>query len=114
VPPAVSPRARRLQHNGLELDAVTRSVRLAGRTLELTRTEFDLLYLILKHGKSVVTKAELARHLQLQDLGPGRPRKVETDRVIEVHIGNLRRKLEDDARSPKWLKTVRGMGYTLT
>ena len=114
VPPLVSPRARCLQHNGLEVDAATRSVRLAGRTLELTRTEFDLLHIILEQGKRVVTKAELARHLQLEDLGPGRPRKVDTDRVIEVHIGNLRRKLGDNARSPKWLKTVRGLGYTLT
>ncbi|GAA1269316.1 response regulator transcription factor [Arthrobacter pascens] len=105
---------RCLEHNGLEVDAVARSVRLAGRTLELTKTEFDLLLIILEQGKRVVTKAELARHLQLEDLGPGRPRKVDTDRVIEVHIGNLRRKLGDDARSPKWLKTVRGLGYTLT
>ncbi|WP_457974119.1 response regulator transcription factor [Arthrobacter sp. D1-17] len=114
VPPAVSPRDLRLQHNGLEVNAVTRSVRLAGRPLELTRTEFDLLHIILRQGKRVVTKAELARHLQLEDLGPGRPRKVDPDRVIEVHIGNLRRKLGDNARSPKWLKTVRGLGYTLT
>lgn len=114
VPPLVSPRSRRLQHNGLEVDAVTRSVRLAGRTLALTRTEFELLHIILEQGKRVVTKAELAQHLQLEDLAPGRPRKVDTDRVIEVHIGNLRRKLGDDARSPKWLKTVRGLGYTLT
>ena len=114
VPPLVSPRPRPLQHNGLELDAVTRSVRLAGRTLELTRSEFDLLHIILERGKRVVTKAELANHLQLEELGPGRPRKVDPNRVIEVHIGNLRRKLGDNARSPKWLKTVRGLGYTLT
>lgn len=114
VPPVVSPRTLRLRHNGLEVDAVTRCVRLAGQTLNLTRTEFDLLHIILERGKRVVTKAELADQLQLEDLGPGRPRKVDTDRVIEVHIGNLRRKLGDDARSPKWLKTVRGLGYTLT
>jgi DNA-binding response OmpR family regulator len=105
---------RCLEHKGLEVDRVARCVRLAGRTVELTRTEFDLLHLIVEQGKRVVTKTELARHLQLEDLGPGRPRKVDTDRVIEVHIGNLRRKLGDDARSPKWLKTVRGLGYTLT
>ena len=114
VPPVVSPRTRRLHHNGLEVDAVTRSVRLAGRTLELTRTEFELLRIILEQGNRVVTKAELADHLQLEDFGPGRPRKVDTDRIIEVHIGNLRRKLGDNARAPKWLKTVRGLGYTLT
>ena len=70
--------------------------------------------IILEQGNRVVTKAELADHLQLEDFGPDRPRKVDTDRIIEVHIGNLRRKLGDNARSPKWLKTVRGVGYTLT
>lgn len=127
VPPLVSPRdrpsrpaqaAHRLEHKGLQIDSATRAASIRGRSLELTRTEFDLLRILLERGTGVVSKAELAGLLGLvqQDLAQhevGPSGAYDAGRIIEAHVGNLRRKLGDDARSPKWLKTVRGAGYTL-
>jgi two-component system OmpR family response regulator len=110
--------AARYEHKGLQIDSATRAASIGGRTLELTRTEFDLLRILLERGTAVVSKAELAALLGIvgQDLAQqdgGLTGVFDAGRIIEAHVGNLRRKLGDDARSPKWLKTVRGAGYTL-
>ncbi|MFF2315431.1 response regulator transcription factor [Arthrobacter sp. NPDC058097] len=105
------------QHKGLELDCAARAATVGGRALQLTRTEFDLLRILLQRGSGVVTKAELVSLLGLvkRNSGPagGAAGSGDPGRIIETHIGNLRRKLGDDARNPRWLKTVRGAGYTL-
>ena len=114
--PLISP-ARGYEHKGLELDCTTRAATLGGRALQLTRTEFDLLHILLERGSGVVTKAELVGRLGLVKRESGNHEGVigtrDPGRIIETHIGNLRRKLGDDARKPRWLKTVRGSGYTL-
>ena len=114
----LQPAGQGYEHKGLELDGATRAATLGGRALQLTRTEFDLLHILLQRGSGVVTKAELVGLLGLvkreagnQDGGAAGTR--DPGRIIETHIGNLRRKLGDDARQPRWLKTVRGSGYTL-
>jgi two-component system, OmpR family, response regulator len=109
---------RSYEHKGLELDCATRAATLGGRALQLTRTEFDLLHILLQRGSGVVTKAELVGLLGLVKLEAGhrdggKSGTRDPGRIIETHIGNLRRKLGDDARKPRWLKTVRGSGYTL-
>lgn len=109
---------RSYEHKGLELDCATRAATLGGRALQLTRTEFDLLHILLQRGSGVVTKAELVGLLGLVKREAGNPEVApagvrDPGRIIETHIGNLRRKLGDDARKPRWLKTVRGAGYTL-
>ncbi|MFE4543790.1 response regulator transcription factor [Arthrobacter sp. NPDC056727] len=106
------------EHKGLAIDCATRAATLGGRALQLTRTEFDLLHILLQHGSGVVTKSELVGLLGLVkrdagDPGAGITGTRDPGRIIETHIGNLRRKLGDDARRPRWLKTVRGVGYTL-
>jgi DNA-binding response OmpR family regulator len=105
------------EHKGLELDYAARAATIGGRTLQLTRTEFDLLHILLQRGTGVVTKTELVGLLGLvkRKSGPdgGVTGSRDPGRIIETHIGNLRRKLGDDARKPRWLKTVRGSGYTL-
>jgi DNA-binding response OmpR family regulator len=107
----------RYEHKGLELDYAARAATIGGRTLQLTRTEFDLLHIMLQRGTGVVTKTVLVGLLGLvkRDSGPdgGGAGSRDPGRIIETHIGNLRRKLGDDARKPRWLKTVRGSGYTL-
>ncbi|MET3933116.1 response regulator transcription factor [Arthrobacter sp. OAP107] len=129
VPPIVTPREPLLmsprlrgyvnsyEHKGLELDYAARAATIGGCTLQLTRTEFDLLHILLQRGTGVVTKTELVGLLGLiqRDEGPDGSAAGSRDpgRIIETHIGNLRRKLGDDARKPRWLKTVRGSGYTL-
>jgi DNA-binding response OmpR family regulator len=112
------PAARAFEHNGLEINSATRAATLGGRALQLTRTEFDLLLILLQRGSGVVSKAELVGLLGLEKreagtMGGSNAGARDTGRIIETHVGNLRRKLGDDARQPRWLKTVRGSGYTL-
>ena len=105
-------------HGALVIDLVRHEVLVDGTPRQLTRTEFDLLHILLQRGSGVVTKAELVGLLGLVKRETGNPGVAvigtrDPGRIIETHIGNLRRKLGDDARKPRWLKTVRGSGYTL-
>src|SRR6478609_7792687 len=92
------------EHKGLELDYAARAATIGGRTLQLTRTEFNLLHILLERGGGVVTKAELAGLLGLVKRNSGSEGGAagtrDPGRIIETHIGNLRRKLGDDARKP--------------
>lgn len=103
-----------LEHNGLELNAVTRTVVVEGRELLLTRSEFDLLNEMLRSRGAVRTKADLVRVVRGDYYGEDTYISDSDERAIEVHIGNLRRKLDEDPKSPRWLQTVRGVGYRLT
>jgi two-component system OmpR family response regulator len=102
-----------LIHNGLRLSPETRTVELEDRAIELTRTEFDLLQALLEAGRVVRTKADLVRRLRYEEYDTGSFISDADERAIEVHIGNIRRKLGDNTRSPRWLETVRGVGYRL-
>lgn len=101
------------RHNGLEFNYDTRSVAVDGQDLQLTRTEFDLLYALLQAGRVVRTKADLVRRLRNEPYDVGTYTSEADERSIEVHMGNLRRKLGDTAQNPRWLQTVRGVGYRL-
>ena len=112
------PAPRAYEHRGLAIDCAARAATLGGRALQLTRTEFDLLHILLQRGSGVVTKTELVSLLGLVIRDAGNPDGSgagtrDPGRIVETHISNLRRKLGDDARKPRWLKTVRGSGYTL-
>jgi DNA-binding response OmpR family regulator len=110
---AVPGRSGLLEHNGVVLDPDSRIVERDGQELELTRSEFELLQALLQSGRSVRTKDDLARLLR----GEGyvaNPYVGDADRRgVEVHIGNLRKKLADNAASPYLIETVRGVGYRL-
>ncbi|WP_308470520.1 helix-turn-helix domain-containing protein [Arthrobacter sp. 9E06] len=81
--------------------------------MDLTRSEFDLLYELLRADGAVLSRADLI-HAVRGNLYSGNTWVGDADeRAIEVHIGNLRRKLQDDHESPRWLQTVRGAGYRL-
>jgi DNA-binding response OmpR family regulator len=110
--PAPSP-DRVLRHNGLALDPDTRSVTLDGMPASLTRSEFDLLHALLKAGGAVRSKAELVRVARGQHYREDAYISESDERAVEVHIGNLRRKLHEDPLQPRWLQTVRGVGYRL-
>lgn len=100
-----------LRHNGLELDCRSRVVSVGGRVLELTRSEFELLHAVLRGGGAVLTRTELVRAARGEqyrdDVYIGEADK----RAVELHMSNLRRKLRDDPEAPRWLHTVRGVGY---
>jgi two-component system OmpR family response regulator len=102
-----------LRHNGLVLDKDTRTVSVRGEELVLTRSEFDLLHELLRSAGAVRTKGDLVRVVRGQYYRTDTYISEADERAIEVHIGNLRRKLGEDPRSPRWLMTVRGVGYRL-
>lgn len=102
-----------LQHNGLALDTETRTVALHGAPLGLTRSEFDLLHELLRGTGAVRTRADLVRVVRGEYYGEDTYISEADERAVEVHIGNLRRKLREDPQDPRWLVTVRGVGYRL-
>ncbi len=100
-------------HNGLELSYASRTVVVDGREMNLTRTEFELLHALLEAGRTVRTKADLVRRLRDEDYDVGSYISEADERSVEVHMGNLRKKLGDSPQQPRWLQTVRGVGYRL-
>jgi two-component system OmpR family response regulator len=102
-----------LRHNGLALNRRTRSVVVHGDALPLTRSEFDLLQELLRVGGAVCTKTDLVRVVRGEEDRDDTYVSESDERAVEVHIGNLRRKLHEDPQSPRWLQTVRGVGYKL-
>ena len=91
---------------GLHLDLTRHAASIDGKPLQLTRSEFRLVSLLASEPGRVFTREELVRHLWQSDFTGDR-------RAIDVHISNLRRKLENDPRQPRRLVTVRGVGYKL-
>jgi DNA-binding response OmpR family regulator len=90
----------------LQLDVTRHAASIAGRPLMLTRSEFRLMTLFASEPGRVFSRDELVEHLWEGEGGGDR-------RAIDVHVSNLRRKLEDDPRNPERLVTVRGAGYAL-
>jgi two-component system, OmpR family, response regulator len=107
------PGAGHYSHNGLDLTYASRSVSVDGQELNLTRTEFELLYALLEAGRTVRTKSDLVRRLRDEDYDVGSYISEADERSVEVHMGNLRKKLGDSPQHPRWLQTVRGVGYRL-
>ncbi|MFC4638437.1 response regulator transcription factor [Deinococcus hohokamensis] len=95
-----------LRVGGLHLDLRRRQVTLDGEALDLSRLEFELLGALAQHPGLVWSRTRLLERLW----GPGYPG---TERVVDVHITALRRKLGDDAERPRLIETVRGVGYRL-
>ena len=90
----------------LEVDPGARTVRLAGEPLELTRKEFDLLAELARHRGQVVTREDLmSRVWDVNWFG--------STKTLDVHIRTLRRKLGDDSANPRFIETVRGVGFRL-
>ncbi|MGY2894393.1 response regulator transcription factor [Deinococcus sp. UYEF24] len=91
------------QH-GLEIDTVARTVTLAGAEVSFSRTEFDLLLTLARHPGVVYSRDRLLERVWGPDF-------VGTERVVDVNIQMLRRKLKDDPDAPTFIETVRGVGY---
>lgn len=100
-------------HNGVTLNADTRTAELHESELDLTRTEFDLLQSLLSSKRRVRSKADLVRELRDEEYVANDFVSESEERAIEVHFANLRRKLSDDPKRPRWVETVRGVGYRL-
>jgi two-component system OmpR family response regulator len=94
----------RVSSGGLEIDLKTREVTVEGRSVELTPTEFDLLAYLARHPGQVFTRLQLLREVQGYTYDS-------FARTIDTHVKNLRRKIEEDPKNPKFILTVHGVGY---
>ena len=102
-----------VRYNGLALNNETRIVTVNGGTVDLTRTEFDLLASLLSTGRRVRSKADLVLTMRGQQYVTSYFVNEADKRSVEVHIANLRRKIGDDSTNPTYIETVRGVGYRL-
>jgi DNA-binding response OmpR family regulator len=93
-----------LKHGGLVLDPEKLKVTLHGRPVSLTSHEYKLLYALMRSPGRVFSRSELLDHFYQHG-------EVVVDRVIDVHIGKLRQKIEPDPTNPEYIQTVRGFGY---
>jgi len=94
-----------LRFEDLSLDLVAHEVHRAGHRLELTRTEFALLELFMRHPRQVLSRSTIFEHVWGYDFGAA-------SNTLGVYMGYLRRKTEDGGAS-RLLHTVRGVGYIL-
>lgn len=94
-----------LRFGPIELDRRSRKVRYAGDSVRLTPTEFRLLEVMMQSPDRLGERDELRRSIWGLDFDPG-------TRIVDVHIANLRRKLEEGGR-PRIITTVRGVGFQL-
>ncbi len=91
----------------LEIDVDARTAVCDGQAIELTRTEFDILALLMAAPGKAFTRDEIVNRVWGHDHFPG-------SRTLDNHIGQLRRKLGDDPTAPDRIVSVRGVGYRLT
>lgn len=103
-----------LEHNGLWVNAQTRVVQQDGLEIDLTRSEFDLLAGLMESSRRVRTKADLVLLLRGESYVTSHFVSDADKRAIEVHLANLRKKLSENPNAPRWIETVRGIGYRLT
>jgi DNA-binding response OmpR family regulator len=91
---------------GIAVDLPRRAVAVDGERVDLTATEFDLLAALARDPGIVLTRQQLLDAAWGEERSGG-------ERALEVHVANLRRKLGDDPARPRFVETVRGVGYRL-
>lgn len=94
----------RIEVGSISLDLKTRELKVGGTEIELTPTEFDLLAYMARHPGQVFTRLQLLREVQGYTYDS-------FARTIDTHVKNLRRKIEQDPKTPKYILTVHGVGY---
>ena len=92
--------------DGLEIDEARRVVRVDGSPVDLTALEFDLLAALARDPGIVIRRQALLDRVWGTEF-------VADDHLVDVHVANLRRKLGDDPSRPRFVETVRGVGYRL-
>jgi two-component system, OmpR family, phosphate regulon response regulator OmpR len=96
-----------LRFGPLEIDRGAREVRVRGQRRELTGRQYDLLLLLAERAGRVQSREQILEALKGEEWDA-------VDRSIDVHVSRIRQLIEDDARHPRLLQTVRGAGYVLT
>jgi DNA-binding response OmpR family regulator len=95
-----------LDQGRLTIDTLERSVTRDGALIDLTPTEYRLLVTLARYPGRVYSRFELLNSVQGES-------SLSDERIIDVHIKNLRKKLERDAKKPRYVDTVFGVGYRL-
>ena len=99
-----APTSQLLRFGTLEIDRDARTVTVAGQPCELTSYQFDLLVALAERAGRVLTRDQIMEAV--------RGRELEAfDRSIDVHMGRIRAAIEQDAKNPRRILTVRGVGY---
>ncbi len=101
---ATSTEQRKLEFPGLEIDLLRRQVSVEGTPIELTAKEFEVLALLTAHPGRVYSREQIMQHLWDGDF-------FGEARAADVHVQHIRRKIEPDPKNPRYVQTVRGMGY---
>ena len=107
--PAAGSRDDRVEVGDLAVDVPAHTATLGGRELQLTSFEFRVLVALARRAGETVTREELAGAV----LPKGGRYDPSVDRSLDVHVSHLRHKLGDDAKEPRRIRTVRGVGYVL-
>ncbi|GIO27451.1 vancomycin resistance response regulator transcription factor, VanR-F/VanR-M family [Ornithinibacillus bavariensis] len=94
-----------LEFGGLVISLDQRTVTLYGENIELTPKEFDILYLLASHPKKVYSVEDIFQQVWGEAYFEG-------GNTVMVHVRTIRKKLREDKRTNKWIKTVWGVGYT--
>lgn len=106
-PQATGDAQRVVRFDRFELDAARRELRrMDGTAIALTTGEYELLLLLCEENGRILSRDQILQRTHGRDAGP-------FDRTIDVQVGRLRRKLGDDGREPRIIKSVRGAGYLL-
>lgn len=98
-------RCSKISYRGLTLKPHRGEVKFNGELIPLTVHEFKLLYFLMRHPNQILSREQI-----LQELYPNEERSV-IDRTVDVHISKLREKLEVMGGAPRFIETIRGMGY---
>ena len=93
-----------LHQGGLDLDPVKRTVNSGGMPLSLTAIQFDILALLMREPGRVFSRASILHAASGSDFEG-------YERTVDAHIKNIRKALGDDDGNPRWIGTVRGIGY---
>lgn len=101
-------------HRGLTLHEATRQAAVDGTPVSLTRSQFDILLVLMENGRTIQTKADLVRRLRNEPYHTGSFVSAKEERAVEVQVSNLRKRLGETTRRPRWIETVHGVGYRMT
>jgi DNA-binding response OmpR family regulator len=104
APASPGGRAEELRMGDLVIDPPARKAWLGTEDVDMTRTEFDLLVSLAQRPRMAFTRRQL-----IDDVWG--PEWYGDEHIVDVHVGHLRRKLDDDAADPRYIRTVRGVGY---
>jgi two-component system, OmpR family, response regulator RstA len=91
----------------VEIDCAKRTVHISSRPIDITTTEFELLWFLVKHAGEVVTRDQISHALRGHEWDG-------LERSIDLTVSRLRKKLGDDGRNPEWIHSIRSSGYMWT